>query len=125
MTCPFCNVSEDRIVARGQLVLAITDKYPVSKGHTLIIPKRHVASYFDLTEVERSEMQRMMIAVKLRLDADLKPEGYNFGVNIGRAAGQTIDHVHMHLIPRYGGDMPDPRGGVRGVIPERQKYPKG
>lgn len=123
MTCPFCNPAEDRMLATGELVIAIMDRYPVSRGHALIIPRRHVASYFDLTEAERTEMQEMLIAMKLRMDAELKPDGYNFGVNAGRAAGQTIEHVHMHLIPRYDGDMADPRGGVRGVIPEQQKHP--
>jgi diadenosine tetraphosphate (Ap4A) HIT family hydrolase len=124
MACPFCNVSEDRIVASDGLVMAIEDKYPVSRGHTLIVARRHVASYFELTDEEHGAMHAMLLRVKGMLDEDLGPQGYNIGVNAGRAAGQTIDHVHMHLIPRYEGDMPDPRGGVRGVIPGRQKYPK-
>ncbi len=122
MTCPFCNISPDRIVAEGEVVVAIRDKYPVSQGHTLIVTRRHVGDYFELTIEEGRAMQAMLIEQKRALDLEYKPQGYNVGVNVGRAAGQTIDHVHLHLIPRYEGDMPDPKGGVRGVIPEKQKY---
>lgn len=122
MTCPFCDISEDRIVASNDLVLAIRDEYPVGRGHTLIIPRRHVADYFELRFAERMAMDSMLLDMKRRLDAELAPQGYNVGVNVGRAAGQTIGHVHMHLIPRFAGDMPDPTGGVRGVIPEKQRY---
>jgi len=122
MNCPFCDIAESRIVAADDLVLAIRDKYPVSPGHTLIMPRRHVEDYFDLTAEEHAAMHTMLLESKKALEEELGPQGFNVGVNVGRAAGQTIDHVHLHLIPRFEGDMPDPSGGVRGVIPEKQKY---
>jgi diadenosine tetraphosphate (Ap4A) HIT family hydrolase len=88
----------------------------------LIIPKRHVADYFGLTEEELMAMHQMMRELKIKLDADFSPDGYNVGVNVNEAAGQTVFHVHMHLIPRYNGDVVNPKGGVRGVIPSKQKY---
>ena len=122
MTCPFCNIREDRIITSDELVYGIRDKYPVSPGHTLIITRRHVSDYFELTDDERRAMQAMLMKMKGMLDAELNPQGYNIGINVGRSAGQTIDHAHLHLIPRFEGDMPNPKGGVRGVIPEKQKY---
>ncbi len=122
MDCVFCNISHERIVAENELCFAIRDGFPVSEGHTLIIPKRHVADYFDLTIEEVTAMQTMMREVKGHLDAELEPDGYNVGINVNEAAGQTVFHVHMHLIPRYKGDVENPRGGVRGVIPDKQKY---
>ena len=120
--CIFCNVSQDKVIAQNHLCFAIYDGFPVSIGHILIIPKRHVADYFSLTEDELMAMQQMMRELKHRLDVDLSPDGYNVGVNVNEAAGQTVYHVHMHLIPRYKGDVDNPRGGVRGVIPNKQKY---
>lgn len=123
MTCPFCNLPAERLLASDDLVFVILDKYPVTQGHTLVIPRRHVASYFDLTAGERLAIDGMLGKAKDALDEEHHPQGYNIGINVGCAAGQTIDHVHVHLIPRYEGDMKNPRGGVRGVIPEKQKYP--
>lgn len=120
--CIFCKISHDRIIAENDLCFAILDGFPVSEGHTLIIPKRHVADYFCLTVDEVMAMQQMMRELKVKLDAELSPDGYNVGINVNEAAGQTIFHVHMHLIPRYKGDVENPRGGVRGVIPNKQKY---
>ena len=121
--CPFCFLSADvDIVCEMQTCVAFYDKYPVSPGHTLIIPKRHVSSYFDLSPQERQDMDTMLQYVKQILDKQYHPDGYNIGVNVNEAAGQTVFHVHMHLIPRYHGDVPNPKGGVRGVIPDRQKY---
>lgn len=121
--CPFCNVESEReIIASSSLSLAFFDGFPVSPGHALIIPRRHVASFFDLTQDERKDMFDMVDKVKRVLDERFHPNGYNIGVNVGEAAGQSIFHVHMHLIPRYSGDVPNPRGGVRGVIPEKQNY---
>ena len=104
------------------LSLSFFDGFPVSPGHALIIPRRHVASFFDLTQEERQDMFNMVNEVKRILDDRFHPDGYNIGVNIGEAAGQSIFHVHLHLIPRYSGDVPNPRGGVRGVIPHKQSY---
>lgn len=120
--CIFCNLASERIIAENELCLAIRDGFPVSEGHTLIIPKRHVADYFDLTSDEIAAMQTMMKESKCQLDNTLHPDGYNVGVNVNAAAGQTVFHVHMHLIPRYIGDVDNPKGGVRGVIPGKQKY---
>lgn len=122
MSCPFCNIDKKRIVDSCELVYCVLDAYPVSNGHTLVIPKRHVSNYFEMTDLENAAVQAMLGDAKVRLSAELDPQGFNIGINIGRAAGQTIDHVHVHLIPRYEGDMFDPRGGVRGVIPSKQKY---
>ena len=120
--CIFCNLASERIIAENEPCLAIRDGFPVSEGHTLIIPKRHVADYFDLTSDEIAAMQTMMKENKCQLDNTLHPDGYNVGVNVNAAAGQTVFHVHMHLIPRYIGDVENPKGGVRGVIPGKQKY---
>lgn len=120
--CIFCNLASERIIAENELCHAIRDGFPVSEGHTLIIPKRHVADYFDLTSDEIAAMQTMMKESKCQLDNTLHPDGYNIGVNVNAAAGQTVFHVHMHLIPRYIGDVENPKGGVRGVIPGKQKY---
>ena len=120
--CPFCNLSSDRIIMENDLSLAFYDGFPVSEGHVLIIPKRHVANYFELTQEEIVAMNDLMFKIKSLLDNKLHPDGYNIGINVNEAAGQSIFHVHMHLIPRYKGDVPNPKGGVRGVIPNKQKY---
>jgi diadenosine tetraphosphate (Ap4A) HIT family hydrolase len=94
----------------------------VSPGHTLLIPKRHTGSFFDLSEQERSGLLALLDRAKLVLDEEFQPQGYNIGVNDGAAAGQTVPHLHVHLIPRFDGDLPDPRGGVRWVLPDKAKY---
>lgn len=121
-TCPFCQPTPADMVLKNQLCYARYDRYPVSTGHLLIIPFRHVADFFVLTEQERSAAFELIWQVKAKLDSELRPDGYNLGVNIGQTAGQTIMHVHIHLIPRYIGDMERPEGGVRGVIPEKRTY---
>ena len=122
-TCPFCNIDSDRVtLLENETVYALLDKFPVSQGHTLIIPKRHCADYFDLTFKEQSDCWLMVNETKALLTAQYHPDGYNVGINIGASAGQTIFHVHIHLIPRYTGDVEDPRGGVRGVIPLKKNY---
>ena len=98
------------------------DKNPVTPGHCLIIPFRHVADYFATTMEERNAMLCLVDVAKQMLDRDFAPHGYNLGINVGVVAGQTVPHVHLHLIPRYPGDVANPRGGVRGVIPARQNY---
>ncbi|PRO66475.1 HIT family protein [Alkalicoccus urumqiensis] len=118
--CAFCELTSWEI--DNELAFAIYDKYPVSDGHVLIIPKRHTADYFDLTKEEQEAMHALMGDMRERLLTEREPDGFNVGINCGAAAGQTIFHVHMHLIPRYSGDMTHPEGGVRGVIPEKQKY---
>ena len=120
--CLFCELPQERIVMANNLAMAIRDAFPVSPGHTLIIPKRHVATFFDTTSEERFSMFELMDKAKRALDAELQPVAYNIGVNDGTAAGQTISHVHVHLIPRYVGDGDDPRGGIRRIFPNKAKY---
>ena len=121
-TCLFCTIPCEQILIDGPNAVAARDSYPVSKGHTLIIPRRHVASFFETTDEERLAMLKLLDEVKAMLDREHKPDGYNIGINYGVAAGQTVMHLHMHLIPRYKGDRPDPRGGVRWVIPDKAAY---
>jgi diadenosine tetraphosphate (Ap4A) HIT family hydrolase len=121
-SCLFCAIPADQVLIEHPLVLAKRDGYPVSKGHTLIIPRRHVASFFETTEEERRAMLKLLDEVKAMLDREHKPDGYNIGINNGPAAGQTVMHLHIHLIPRYNGDSPDPRGGIRWVLPDKAAY---
>jgi diadenosine tetraphosphate (Ap4A) HIT family hydrolase len=122
-TCPFCRLARRvEIICETATCVAFYDGYPVSPGHALIVPKRHVASYFDLTHHERESMNVMLQYVRQKVDERFHPDGYNIGINVGGAAGQSIFHVHMHLIPRYKGDVSNPKGGVRGVIPSKQNY---
>lgn len=124
--CPFCRIlqSDDsqRIVRENDLAMVIRDGYPISKGHTLIIPKRHVGSFFDITDAEREALLSYLDEQKQVLDKIYQPNGYNIGINDGVSAGQTVPHLHIHLIPRYKGDIEDPRGGVRWIMPEKAKY---
>jgi diadenosine tetraphosphate (Ap4A) HIT family hydrolase len=111
-----------RVIAEGSLHIVIRDGFPVSKGHTLVIPKRHIGSFFDCTDNERTALLSALDAAKKELDVTLSPHGYNIGINDGPAAGQTVGHLHIHLIPRYTGDQADPRGGVRWIFPEKADY---
>ena len=121
--CPFCNLDQDRIVKESRLFNADFDLFHVTKLHLLLIPKEHVGSYFDLSEEHKTELVGLLDDCKEFLEQkDEKIEGFNVGINDGETAGQTIMHCHIHLIPRRRGDNPNPRGGVRGVIPEKQSY---
>jgi diadenosine tetraphosphate (Ap4A) HIT family hydrolase len=121
--CPFCVKIEHREFAfEDELSVAFPDAYPLSPGHTLIVPRRHERNYFDLTDAEEVSIWRIVRTVRAELDARLSPQGYNLGVNVGLAGGQTLDHVHVHLIPRYSGDVQDPRGGIRWIIPVKAPY---
>jgi ATP adenylyltransferase len=121
--CAFCNLSPDRIIAENELCYAIRDAFPVTPLHTLVIPKRHVADYFDLYQPELNAIQSMLQNQRSEiLKQDDTVTSFNVGINAGSDAGQTIFHVHIHLIPRRKGDVAEPRGGVRGVIPSKQKY---
>ena len=121
--CPFClNNLTSEIILENNFSYAIYDKFPVSKGHILIIPKQHNSNYFDLSLEEQKECLILLNNAKKILDKEFKPDGYNIGININKDAGQTIWHAHIHLIPRYNGDVEEPRGGVRGVIPINQNY---
>lgn len=121
-SCLFCSIPTGQVIIERPLAWAARDSYPVSKGHTLVIPRRHVVTFFETTEEERLAMMRLLDEMKARLDREHKPDGYNIGINNGAAAGQTVMHLHIHLIPRYAGDKADPRGGVRWVIPEKAAY---
>jgi diadenosine tetraphosphate (Ap4A) HIT family hydrolase len=118
--CPFCRVQEPLVSRR--LVFALYDTSPVTPGHVLLVPRRHVADWFETTSAERRELMALADELRIRLQRERAPDGFNLGINVGEAAGQTVSHVHVHLIPRYRGDVANPRGGVRGVIPERQNY---
>ena len=120
--CPFCTLPPERILARNEYGGILRDLYPVSPGHTLVIPWRHVGSFFDLTPDERAGLMSLVEGAKAELDAEMRPDAYNLGLNDGPAAGQTVPHCHLHLIPRYVGDQGDPRGGVRWVIPGKARY---
>jgi len=118
--CIFCG--DPTLVIENELAFAHYDTYPVSPGHCLIITRRHVAEYFEATAEEKAAIWALVDEMKVIIDKDYKPDAYNIGVNVGKAAGQSIPHLHIHMMPRYKGDMEDPRGGVRGVIPHKQKY---
>lgn len=120
--CPFCTLPPERIVAANALALGIRDGFPVSPGHSLVIPKRHIASFFEASAEERAAMLALLDELKAGIEREHAPAAYNIGINDGPAAGQTVFHLHIHLIPRYAGDSPDPRGGVRWVVPKRAEY---
>jgi diadenosine tetraphosphate (Ap4A) HIT family hydrolase len=121
--CPFCNPDSEReLIVESATVFAIYDKFPVNDGHALIIPKRHCEDYFDLTFKEQAACIFMLNKVKEIVLSKFSPDGFNVGINVGEKAGQTVDHVHIHLIPRYKGDVEEPRGGVRGVVPYKKEY---
>jgi diadenosine tetraphosphate (Ap4A) HIT family hydrolase len=122
LDCPFCTLPSERIVAEDELLAVVRDAYPVSKGHTPIVPKRHVANGFDLSEAEWRAIREALVRSRAELDRLHNPDGYNIGINVGEAAGQTVFHVHVHPIPRYRGDVEMPRGGVRNVIPGAGDY---
>jgi diadenosine tetraphosphate (Ap4A) HIT family hydrolase len=122
MPCPFCSAPSDRIVLGNAHAIVLRDAFPVSPGHTLVIPRRHVGSFFEATPDERAALLALLDDAKRDLDAEFAPAAYNIGINDGPAAGQTVPHLHIHLIPRYEGDCADPRGGVRWIVPDKADY---
>lgn len=122
MVCPFCTLPSERVLLSNGLAIVIRDAFPISPGHTLVIPRRHVGSFFDITLDERLAMLALVDEARSGLEQEFRPEGYNIGINDGAAAGQTVPHLHIHLIPRYTGDVPDPRGGIRWVVASKAKY---
>ena len=118
--CIFCRKAD--LIYESELTFISLDTYPVSPGHALIIPKRHVPNYFDCTKQEISELWDSVNLAKQIIEKDHKPDSYNIGINVSKAAGQSVPHTHIHLIPRYEGDVANPRGGVRNVIPENRSY---
>jgi diadenosine tetraphosphate (Ap4A) HIT family hydrolase len=120
--CFFCQLDDSQIIFQDNLVMTIRDSFPVSQGHTLIIPKRHIVSFFEATETEQMALLRALQAAQKDLNQQYAPDGYNIGINDGVAAGQTVMHLHIHLIPRYKGDCPNPSGGIRWIFPEKAVY---
>ena len=123
MPCPFCDrIAKADHSAESIHAVAIEDEYPLSRGHTLVVPRRHVASVYDLSSEEQADVWALAERVRSDLVGSVAPDGFTIGVNDGTAAGQTIPHAHVHVIPRFAGDVPDPRGGVRWVIPSKAPY---
>lgn len=120
--CPFCVIEAARVRYDDGRMIVIRDGYPITPGHSLIIPKRHVGSWFGLSEEELVPMHDAIRWARDDVEAEFGPDGYNLGVNDGAAAGQTVAHLHVHLIPRYEGDCDDPRGGVRWLFPNKARY---
>jgi len=117
-----CTLDENNIVAANDLAVAFRDNFPVSPGHTLVITRRHAETWFEATRDEQVAVLDLINEVKNCLDDELLPDGYNVGFNAGEAAGQTIPHLHVHVIPRFVGDVDDPTGGVRLVVPDKGNY---
>jgi diadenosine tetraphosphate (Ap4A) HIT family hydrolase len=120
--CLFCELGGERILHQSALAVVFADSFPVSVGHCLVVPRRHVASLFGTTEDEQREMLRLLSEARASIQKAHAPAGFNIGINDGPAAGQSIPHLHIHLIPRYTGDVAEPRGGVRWVLPARANY---
>ncbi|MEY8241877.1 MAG: HIT family protein [Cycloclasticus sp.] len=125
-TCPFCQIlsgnTDKTILFENQSGFVIRDGFPITDGHTLIIPKLHIASFFDIILEQRNDLFTLVDQAKADLDTQYQPASYNIGINDGEAAGQTIAHLHIHLIPRYNEPDKDPRGGVRWLVPEKADY---
>lgn len=122
VSCVFCELPKSRIRLESEHALLIADGYPVSPGHSLVIPKRHVASFFETTSDERVALLTLLDKARELAVAEHAPAGFNIGINDGVAAGQTVLHLHIHLIPRYSGDQQDPRGGVRHIFRDKADY---
>ena len=120
--CPFCTLPPERIIYFNGFGVIVRDGFPVSPGHSLVIPKRHVGSWFEISREEQIGLLELLNRAKTTLQIEFSPDGYNIGINDGPAAGQTVPHLHIHLIPRFKGDQEDPRGGIRWIIPEKAKY---
>lgn len=122
--CPFCQAAaEERMVVEYGSMFALRDKFPVTKGHHLVISKRHVADYFALSYQEKRDAEALLSLLRKQIAKDdPSVQGFNIGMNCGEVAGQTVMHAHIHLIPRRAGDVEDPRGGVRGCVPEKMSY---
>ena len=120
--CPFCRPTESRVIIRLSQFYLYRDKFPISPGHTLVIPYKHVATIDSLEEEEQKTLFKSVLAAQEELNQSHQPDGYNIGINQGLTGGQTVPHLHIHVIPRYHGDKPDPRGGVRWIFPDKADY---
>jgi diadenosine tetraphosphate (Ap4A) HIT family hydrolase len=122
-SCPFCDrIRAGDVDAVCGGAVAFADGFPASRGHTLVVPSRHEADFFALRDEERGDVWRLVHEIRDKLSASLAPDGFNVGINVGMAAGQTVFHAHVHVIPRFAGDVADPRGGVRWVLPDQAAY---
>jgi diadenosine tetraphosphate (Ap4A) HIT family hydrolase len=123
LDCVFCDrLASGDLVAENEHAAAFLDAFPLNAGHCLIVPRRHETNFFALTAPEQAAVWALLSKVRLHIEADGVPDGFNVGINIGKAAGQTVAHAHLHVIPRYRADVPDPRGGIRCVIPTKARY---
>ena len=123
MTCVFCaRIAAGDLLANDALAVAFFDAFPLSPGHCLVVPRRHEPDFLALSAEEQQAIWSLVPEVRRRIEAEHRPDGYNIGVNVGEAAGQTVAHAHLHVIPRYRGDVADPRGGIRLIIPGRARY---
>jgi diadenosine tetraphosphate (Ap4A) HIT family hydrolase len=123
LNCVFCDrLTRGDLVAENDLAVAFPDAFPLSDGHCLIVPRRHEADFLALTEDEQAAIWALLPVVRSYIEAHRTPDGYNIGINAGEAAGQTVAHAHLHMIPRYRADVPDPRGGIRWIIPTKARY---
>ena len=123
MNCVFCDrLTRGDVVAVNEHAAAFPDAFPLNDGHCLIVPRRHEADFFALAAEEQAAVWDLLSTVRRHIEAASGPDGYNIGINVGEAAGQTVAHAHLHLIPRYCSDVPDPRGGIRCVIPAKARY---
>ncbi len=121
--CPFCQACSGReLIGANTAAIAFADRYPLSRGHTLVVPRQHVDSVFSLPATETQSLWDLVATVRQELTRAFAPAGFNIGINDGVAAGQTVPHAHVHVIPRYLDDIPDPRGGVRWVVPDKAAY---
>jgi diadenosine tetraphosphate (Ap4A) HIT family hydrolase len=121
--CVFCErVNRGDLVASNESAAAFPDAFPLNKGHCLIVPRRHEADFLALTDEEQAAIWALLPDVRRHAEANGTPDGYNIGINVGEAAGQTVAHAHLHVIPRYRGDVPDPRGGIRWIVPAKAPY---
>ncbi len=122
--CPFCHPREGEVIFSSELVKGVWDTYPLNPGHVLLVPHRHIARWFDATPEEQVALTSAIEQATAAIEEQYSPEGFNIGFNDRKAAGQSVPHLHIHIIPRYEGDVPDSRGGIRNIIPARAEYPK-
>ena len=120
--CPFCDFDRARLVLESESAIALRDGFPVTDGHTLVIPRHHIQSIFQMNAADQAALWALVADVREQLIKDVSADAINIGVNDGWAAGQTIEHAHIHLIPRRQGDVADPRGGIRNIIPSKARY---
>jgi diadenosine tetraphosphate (Ap4A) HIT family hydrolase len=121
-SCPFCSVGPDRVVLANETAIAFPDRYPLSESHTLVTPRQHVATIYELSGEEQGQLWSLVAEVRKKLIEKFQPDGFNIGFNDGLAAGQTVVHAHVHVVPRRSGDVADPRGGIRWVVADQARY---